>query len=172
MRLRCPVCHAEAALEAWAEDEAAREMMGLLSGLEATLGRALVAYLGLWRSPSRALAWERALRLAREVLALEQDAARLAAALSQTVEQLRSKREAGDGRALSSHGYLTRVLDGLPRAAQALPALTPDARDAAEATGGRRARATAAAPSATLGGLMALEDLKRRARGDDAGVEV
>ena len=81
------MCHAEAALEAWAEDEAAREMMGLLSGLEATLGRALVAYLGLWRSPSRALAWERALRLAREVLALEPDAARLAAALSQTVEQ-------------------------------------------------------------------------------------
>lgn len=167
MRLRCPVCHAEAALEAWAEDDAAREMMGLLSGLEATLGRALVAYLGLWRSPSRALAWERALRLAREVLALEPDAARLAAALSQTVEQLRGKREAGDGRALSSHGYLKRVLEGMPRAAQALPAV---AADAAEATGGRRTRATA--PSATLGGLMALEDLKRRARGDDAGVAV
>lgn len=166
MRLRCPVCHAEAALEAWAEDEAAREMMGLLSGLEATLGRALVAYLGLWRSPSRALAWERTLRLAREVLALEPDAARLAAALSQTVEQLRGKREAGDGRALSSHGYLKRVLDGLPRAAQAMPAVVADA---AEATGGRRARATAVAPSATLGGLMALEDLKRRARGDDPG---
>lgn len=161
------MCHAEAALEAWAEDEAAREMMALLSGLEATLGRALVAYLGLWRSSSRALAWERALRLAREVLALEPDAARLAAALSQTVEQLRGKREAGDGRALSSHGYLKRVLDGMPRAAQVLPALAPDARDAAEATGGRRPRATA--PSATLDGLMALEDLKRRARGDDAG---
>lgn len=166
MRLRCPVCHAEAALEAWAEDEAAREMMGLLSGLEATLGRALVAYLGLWRSPSRALAWERALRLAREVLALEPDAARLAAALSQTVEQLRGKREAGDGRALSSHGYLKRVLEGMPRAAQALPALQPEPPDSA---GGRRARATAVAPSATLGGLMALEDLKRRARGDDPG---
>lgn len=164
MRLRCPVCHAEAALEAWAEDEAAREMMGLLSGLEATLGRALVAYLGLWRSPSRALSWERALRLAREVLALEPDAARLAAALSQTVEQLRGKREAGDGRALSSHGYLTRVLEGMPRAAQALAAAQPQTPDSA---GGRRPRATA--PSATLDGLMALEDLKRRARGDDAG---
>lgn len=167
MRLRCPVCHAEAALEAWAEDEAARELMALLSTLDATLGRPLVAYLGLFRSGSRALSWERALRLAREALALEPDAARLAAALSQTVEQLRGKREAGDGRALSSHGYLKRVLEGMPRAAQALPAV---AADAAEATGGRRTRATA--PSATLGGLMALEDLKRRARGDDAGVAV
>jgi len=115
MRLRCPVCHAEAALEAWAEDDAAREMMAILSGLEATLGRALVAYLGLWRSPSRALSWERALRLAREVLALEADALRLAEALSQTVEQLRLKREAGDVRPLSSHGYLRRVLGGLPQ---------------------------------------------------------
>ncbi len=163
MRLRCPVCHAEAALEAWAEDEAAREMMGLLSGLEATLGRALVAYLGLWRSPSRALAWERALRLAREVLALDPDAARLAAALSQTVEQLRGKREAGDGRALSSHGYLRRVLEGMPRSAQTLPAQDGGQTEAA---GGRRMRATA--PSATMDGLLALEDLKRRARGDDA----
>jgi hypothetical protein len=158
------VCHAEAALEAWAEDDAAREMMGLLSGLDATLGRALVAYLGLWRSPSRALAWERALRLAREVLALEPDAARLAAALSQSVEQLRGKREAGDGRALSSHGYLKRVLEGMPLAAQALAAAQPQTPEAAS---GRRARAHA--PSATLDGLMALEDLKRRARGDDPG---
>ena len=95
--------------------------------------------------------------------------ARLAAALSQTVEQLRSKREAGDGRALSSHGYLRRVLEGVPRAEQALTTLQPEPPDSA---GGRRARATAVAPSATLGGLMALEDLKRRARGDDAGVVV
>lgn len=167
MRLRCPVCHAEAALEAWAEDEAARELMALLSTLDATLGRPLVAYLGLFRAGRRALSWERALRLARDVMALESDPLRLAAALSQTVEQLRAKREAGDGRTLSSHGYLRRVLEGMPRAAQALAAAQPQTPEAAS---GRRPRATA--PSATLDGLMALEDLKRRARGDDAGVAV
>lgn len=121
MRLRCPVCHAEAALEAWAEDEAARELMALLSTLDATLGRPLVAYLGLFRSGSRALSWERALRLAREVMALESDPLRLAAALSQTVEQLRAKRDAGDVRPLNSHGYLKRVLEGVPSGAVVEP---------------------------------------------------
>ncbi|GAB4209923.1 MAG: hypothetical protein Fur0019_17310 [Tibeticola sp.] len=117
MRLRCPVCHAEAALEAWAEDDAAREMMAILSTLDATLGRPLVAYLGLWRSASRALAWDRAVRIAREVLALEADAQRLAAALAQTVEQLRAKRDGGDIRPLSGHGYLKKVLEGTPAVA-------------------------------------------------------
>ncbi len=120
MRLRCPVCHAEAALEAWAEDEAARELMALLSTLDATLGRPLVAYLGLFRSGSRALSWERALRLAREVMALESDPLRLAAALSQTVEQLRAKRDGGDIRPLSGHGYLKKVLEGTPAAVEVL----------------------------------------------------
>lgn len=155
MRLRCPVCHAEAALEAWAEDEAARELMALLSALDATLGRPLVAYLGLFRSASRALAWERALRLAREVLALDADAQRLAAALSQTVEQLRIKRDAGDGRALSNHNYLKRVLEGVP----------PSCAVEVAAPAARHAPRIERAPSATVDGLMRLEALKRRARG-------
>lgn len=113
MRLRCPVCHAEAALEAWAEDEAAREMMALLAGLEAQLGRALAAYLGLFRSRSRALSWERAVRLAREVLALGVDEAVLAQALSDTVEAMRVKREAGDIRPLENHNYLKRVAESV-----------------------------------------------------------
>lgn len=111
MRLRCPVCHAEAALEAWAEDDAAREMMALLAGLDAQLGRALAAYLGLFRSRSRALSWERAVRLAREVLALGVDEAVLAQALSDTVEAMRQKREAGDIRPLENHNYLKRVAE-------------------------------------------------------------
>lgn len=113
MRLRCPVCHAEAALEAWVEDDAAREMMALLSGLDAQLGRALAAYLGLFRSKTRALAWERALRLAREVLALGLDEAVLAQALSDTVEAMRVKREAGDIRPLENHNYLKRVAESV-----------------------------------------------------------
>lgn len=113
MRLRCPVCHAEAALEAWAEDEAAREMMALLAGLDAPLGRALAAYLGLFRSKSRALSWERAVRLAREVLSLGLDEAVLSQALSDTVEAMRQKREAGDIRPLENHNYLKRVAESV-----------------------------------------------------------
>lgn len=153
------MCHAEAALEAWAEDEAAREMMGLLSTLDATLGRALVAYLGLFRSGSRALSWERAVRLAREVLALEAEPVRLAAALSQTVEQLRAKREGGDIRPMSGHNYLKRVLDGTPMAATLTAAVQAQRPEPARI-------APALRPSATVDGVMRLEALKRRARGE------
>jgi len=105
------VCHAEAALEAWAEDEAARELMGLLAGLDQEVGRPLVHYLGLFRGRSRALSWDRALRLAREALAVHSDGAVLAAALAETVESMRQKREAGDVRPLENHNYLKRVVE-------------------------------------------------------------
>lgn len=117
MRLRCPVCHAEAALEAWAEDEAARELMALLAGLEAEVGRPLTAYLGLFRARKSALSWERSLRIAREALSLCPDSVRLSAAMSQTVESLRAKRLEGNDRPLSNHNYLKRVLEGMPEAA-------------------------------------------------------
>jgi hypothetical protein len=77
------------------------------------LGRALLSYLGLWRPDRRALGFERALRIAREALALHQDQAVLAAALAETVEALRAKRDAGDIRPLETHGYLRRVIESV-----------------------------------------------------------
>jgi hypothetical protein len=166
MRLRCPCCHAEADLQAWAEADGARELYALLHGLDATTGRPLVAYLGLFRAPQRALSWERALRLAREALALEGDAARLGAALSLTVEHLRNKRQAlseREARPLSGHNYLRRVLEGLPLADAASVVPVPPERMSAP----RRA----AAPSATLDAVQRLEAMKRSAlqAADDAG---
>lgn len=149
MRLRCPVCHAEAALEAWAEDEAARELMGLLAGLDAALGRPLVAYLGLFRSRSRALAWDRALRLAREALALA-DSAVLAEALSETTEAMRMKREAGDIRPLENHNYLKRVIESV--AARGVRSAVAVARDSA-------ARRVAGRLSATEEAILAIRQV-------------
>ena len=66
---RCPVCHARLALDALVQDEAGRELMGLLVKLDTDTGAALVNYLGLFRSPQRDLANSKALKLARDVLA-------------------------------------------------------------------------------------------------------
>ncbi|MEO1752037.1 hypothetical protein [Thiofaba sp. EF100] len=120
MRLRCPVCHAEAALEAWVEDEAARELFGLLAGLPAGLGRAMVQYLGLWRPAKRALAWDRALRIAREATALAAPDV-LERALVITIEAMRSKRDAGDVRPLDSHAYLIKVIESVAARGEAAP---------------------------------------------------
>jgi hypothetical protein len=106
---RCPVCHAHLALDAIAQDEAARELLALLASLDADLARALVSYLGLWRPAKQDLAWSRALRLVRETLALDADTTRLARALGDAVDALRAK---GGPLPLRSHGYLKRVIEG------------------------------------------------------------
>lgn len=107
---RCPVCHAHLALDAIAQDEAARELLALLASLDADLARALVSYLGLWRPAKQDLAWSRALRLARETLALDADTTRLARALGDAVDALSAK---GGQLPLRSHGYLKRVIEGV-----------------------------------------------------------
>ena len=99
---RCPVCHSHITLEAIVQDEAGRELMALLANLEGDLSRALVTYLGLFRPEKRDLSNDRALRIAKEVMALKNDSARLSHALAQTVEILRAK----DGLPLKNHNYL------------------------------------------------------------------
>ena len=138
MRLRCPACAAEFSLDAAVADDAGRELMALLADLPRELSRPLVAYLGLWRSDKRALAWERALRIARETLALEPDPVRLGTALAATVESIRRKWDAAGRRPLDQHNYLLAVLEGTPAggapraaAGAATPRLAPPARRSA-----------------------------------------
>ena len=103
---RCPVCHSRIGLEALAQDEAGRELLGLLAKLDTDSGTALVGYLGLFRAQTRDLANDRALRLAKEVLALSESLPALAEAMRITGEQIRAK----GGDALSNHNYLRKVL--------------------------------------------------------------
>ncbi|WP_298434511.1 hypothetical protein [Geobacter sp.] len=111
MILTCPSCHARYSLEISVEDESARDLLAL-KGVEvsARIWPLLVAYMGLFRAESRALAWSRALRIARETMELTADHAVLEAALADTVEALRAKRDQGDKRPLKDHNYLKSVL--------------------------------------------------------------
>lgn len=123
MKLRCPCCHASNSFEAFTADDAGRELLVLLAQSGA-LFRPMVAYLGLFRPAARDLSHERALRLAREVLELGVEPRALAAALAETVEVLRQKRDAGDARPLKNHNYLKRVLESVaatPNVALATP---------------------------------------------------
>ncbi len=103
---RCPVCHARIGVDALVQDEAGRELMGLLCKLNTEAGSALVSYLGLFRSESRDLANAKALKLAKAALALA-PWEMVTAAMQQTVESLQGK----GGRSLTNHNYLKRVLE-------------------------------------------------------------
>lgn len=109
---RCPVCHSHIQLEAVVQDEAMSKLIGILSGMDGQLSRPLVSYLGLFRPAKRDLANDRALRLCLEVIDLTSDRDRLAAAVTQTVEMIRTK----GGGPLKNHNYLKRVLEGIDTA--------------------------------------------------------
>jgi hypothetical protein len=91
------------------QDEAMSKLVVILAGMDGELARPLVAYLGLFRPQKRDLANDRALKLCQEVIGLTSDNQRLAAALAQTVEMIRSK----GGGPLKNHNYLKRVLESV-----------------------------------------------------------
>lgn len=102
---RCPVCHARIGLDALVQDEAGRELIGLLSKLDTDTGAALVGYLGLFRSATRDLSNAKALKLAKDALALG-SAGAVVQAMRTTAETLQGK----PGLPLSNHRYLLKVL--------------------------------------------------------------
>jgi len=110
---RCPVCHSRISLDQLTQDEAGRELLGLLSQLDTLAGNALVMYLGLFRPATRDLSNDRALRLAREVEAMGKGSVtlELSTAMSETVESMRLKQTEGQFKPLSNHNYLKRVLE-------------------------------------------------------------
>lgn len=138
MNLTCPSCHTTHSLEAIVQDEAARELIVLIGELPQTVRPHLVAYLGCFRSPKRALSWSRAVKLAREVLALGVEPTALGVALADTVESLRSKRDQGDVRPLTKHNYLKRVLEttlAIPERGLQIPTGSAPARRGQKAVG-------------------------------------
>ena len=110
MKLRCPVCHSSNSLEAYASDEAGRQLLGLL----ATTGELflpLVHYIGLFRPVNRDISNVRGLKLVKEVLALDPEPERLAIALHDTVEAMYVKRQQGTAKPFKNHNYLLSVLE-------------------------------------------------------------
>lgn len=107
---RCPVCHSRISLEQLVQDEAGRDLLTLLTRLDKSTGTVLVTYIGLFRSQSRDLANNRALKLAQDTLALAAEP-QLLTAMANVVESMRAKQQQGSFKPLSNHNYLKRVLE-------------------------------------------------------------
>ena len=68
MKLICPSCGAVASLEAWINDDDAKELIEIVAEMDRDLGRTIIRYLGLFRAPGgRGLTWHRALKLVKEL---------------------------------------------------------------------------------------------------------
>lgn len=120
---RCPVCHAHLHLDALVNDDAAREMLALLAPLDGGLGRALVAYIGLFRPEKSDLSFSRALKLTNETLALTPNHDWLRVALGQTITSIRNARSEGQARSLTNHNYLKKVLSSIDEQAVHAPSV-------------------------------------------------
>lgn len=112
MQLNCPCCHARFPLEASLQDDAAREVNGLLVAMQPTLMRPLITYIGLFRAGGRQLAWDRAARLMTETVNLAPfNVPALIDALTETIAVMDDKRAQAGWKPLANHNYLKRVLE-------------------------------------------------------------
>ncbi|QOF68318.1 hypothetical protein IFE17_02765 [Actinobacillus sp. GY-402] len=110
---RCPICHSDLHLDSLLEDDAGREMLGIITNLRGDNARALVSYIALFRPEKSALSNSRALKLMQEVLELYTPSPLLAHALSETVNGvMKNRRESRNVVALTNHNYLAKVYDG------------------------------------------------------------
>ena len=110
---RCPICHSDIHLDALLEDDAGREMLGIITNLKGNNARALVSYIGLFRPEKSALSNGRALKLMQEVLEMYQPSPLLAHALNETVQAvMKNRRETRNVVALTNHNYLKKVYEG------------------------------------------------------------
>lgn len=110
---RCPVCHSDIHLDALLEDDAGREMLGIITNLRGDNARALVSYIALFRPEKSALSNSRALKLMQEVLEMYQPSPLLSHALTETVSGvMKNRRETRNVVALTNHNYLKKVYEG------------------------------------------------------------
>lgn len=110
---RCHICHSDIHLDALLENDAGREILGIITNLKGDNARALVSYIALFRPEKAALSNARALKLMREVLEMYQPSPLLSHALTETVSGvMKNRRETRNMVALTTHNYLKKVYEG------------------------------------------------------------
>lgn len=136
MNLTCPCCHARYSLDAILQDEAARDLLALRGSLPPRIWSPLISYLGLFRSETRSLAWDKALKLSREIQELGLSSGewdKLENALAETVESLRQR----GGKPLKNHNYLKRVFENTATAGRMPVAVGTSPAPAAKSKAGQ-----------------------------------
>jgi len=127
MRLTCPACGATQSLDVAIAHHAAREALMVAFACPAPLGPLLTRYLGLFRSPGRALSFDRVERLLGELLPMLQ-AGRVerhgrAWAAPQDVWRAALEQMINGADKLTlplkSHGYLLEIIAGMANRGEA-----------------------------------------------------
>ncbi|UYC12268.1 hypothetical protein [Xanthomonas sp. CFBP 8445] len=130
MRATCPECGAQAHIGTFFAEDDGKRLAMTVAGMPAELGRATIAYLGLFKPPKTALRLSRAAKIAAEVADLvatgsvcrdERAGVRRPASAglwTLGIEQMLAQR-ASLSLPLESHGYLRAVVFGLADKADA-----------------------------------------------------
>jgi hypothetical protein len=121
---RCPICHADIALDALIQDDAGRGIMQIFLGMDKALGGAVVEYISLFRPAKTALSNVRMLALLEETLALEKNRDILIVSLRGAVAAAREKQAQGLWKQPKNHGWITAFIHDA-RVRQNLPPKAP-----------------------------------------------
>ncbi len=138
MHATCPHCAFQAEVEAFFADDEGKRLAAVVAELPAECGRAVLAYLRLFKPVKTGLRTARAVKLSREVLALvaagevckdERSGMRRVATpamWAQGIEQMLSQRDRLT-LPLDSHGYLRAVVYSIADSADAVAERTREA---------------------------------------------
>ncbi len=107
---RCPYCHIHIDLIACVQDDAGRELLALLAGLNKPIARAVLLYVSLFRPKKSDLRNDRALRLINESLMLCSDQVKLEQAMLTAHE---NKINETDRKPLATHNYLKGIIKNI-----------------------------------------------------------
>lgn len=166
--LVCPCCQAVYPLEAALNDVAARK--AVVEAFRLTpVGDLLLAYIGLFKPPKRALAMSRTARLLKELLPMIRDAkiernGRTWSAPQDywrmALTEMLAKRDSGTlATPLKSHGYLLAIIEGYGLKAEAKQEAREEGRRAGRTPVGGQ---ISPGPPLPKGGAQSAGDLKRR----------
>lgn len=156
MRATCPDCGAQGHVSAFFADEDGKRFASVLAGMQPELGRATIAYLGLFKPAKTALRMARAVKIAQELDALANAGAvcrdergGVRRACSPTtwaagIEQMLQQR-AVLTLPIENHNYLRAIVFGLADKADA----TAERQREADARAGRHLEAAAPAKPGT-----------------------
>lgn len=156
---RCPVCHSNIHLDQLVQDDAGRQLLGIISKLGYRMGPALVAYLAMFRPAKQDLTNAKALALVTETLELCSNHAVLSEALQDTVSSIQAGRIQGQVKQLTNHNYLKKVLTSKLNAAPAVNNSTIEIRNS-QPESQKESLAAFNARMAKLGGRTVASDGK------------
>lgn len=147
---RCPKCHCQISFDDLIDDELNKNILSTFAKLNLNTSASLMAYLNLFRAPTRDLSLKKMYQLLEDLKSID-TLENLETSMRLVVDAMHIKQDEGTFKQLTNHNYLKKVFDQNEKGNGAYVAKTTNSTAFIQIKGKN---------SKTLNALQALEDFK------------